>query len=194
MRTTPVVLFLASVVVVPVACLGRESTAGTKSMTTPTTANVVLKGPNGEARGEAVLTETHAGVLVSATLRDLPPGEHAFHFHERGECTAPFTSAGGHLNPAHTHHGYENPQGPHAGDLPNVWVADGGAAKVEFLAPGVSLGHGKRASLLDGDGTAIVVHAGPDDYKTDPAGNAGDRIACGVVAGAGAPPRQGAHR
>ena len=141
-----------------------------------------LSGAKGEAVGEAVLTETPHGVLVTATLHDLPPGEHGFHIHEHGQCVAPFTTAGGHFNPGHAHHGFEAGTGPHAGDLPNVIVPDSGSAKVEFMAFGVTLERNKPTSLLDGDGSALVVHAGPDDYQTDPAGNSGDRVACGVIA------------
>src|SRR5262245_43554431 len=142
---------------------------------------VALQSAKGEPVGEAVLTETPHGVLVTATLHDLPPGDHAFHIHEHGKCVAPFDSAGGHFNPKKMHHGFMNPQGAHAGDMPNVNVEDDGKTKVEVLAPGVTLAKGKPGSLVDGEGTSLVVHAAADDYSSDPSGNAGARIVCGVI-------------
>jgi Cu-Zn family superoxide dismutase len=147
-----------------------------------TTASVSIQDAKGAPVGEATLRETPHGVLVTATLHDLPAGEHAFHFHEHGQCVAPFDSAGGHFNPEKTHHGFLNPQGAHAGDMPNVIIPADGKAKVEVLAPGVTLAKGKPNSLVDDDGTSLVVHAGADDYTSDPAGNAGARLACGVIA------------
>jgi Cu-Zn family superoxide dismutase len=132
--------------------------------------------------GEAILRQTPNGVLITAHLRDLPPGEHGFHVHETGKCQPPFESAGGHFNPSTKAHGFENTKGAHAGDLPNLVVTPGSAeVKVELLAPQLSLEPGKPGSLVDGDGTALVVHAKADDYHTDPAGDSGARIACGVV-------------
>jgi len=147
----------------------------------PATARAELKNAKGESVGSAQLTETPAGVLLHATLSGLPPGAHAFHIHEVGRCEAPdFTSAGGHFNPGGQHHGFANPQGAHAGDLPNIFVPEGGKTEVEVLARGVTLGSGP-AGLLDANGSSLVIHASADDYKTDPAGNAGGRIACGVI-------------
>jgi Cu-Zn family superoxide dismutase len=147
----------------------------------PARVTATLQSGRGEPVGEAVLSETPHGVLITATLHDLPPGEHGFHIHEHGRCIAPFESAGGHFNPKHARHGFRNAKGAHAGDLPNVIVPEDGKAKVEIMAYGVTLAKGKPSSLLDQDGTALVIHAGPDDYRTDPAGNSGDRLACGVV-------------
>ena len=131
--------------------------------------------------GEALLRETPNGVLVKLDLRDLPPGEHAIHIHETGKCEPPFATAGGHFNPVHKHHGFAVPQGPHAGDLPNLYVPENGMVKAEFLARGATLMPGKPNSLAKKDGVALVIHAAGDDYASDPAGNSGDRIACGVV-------------
>jgi Cu-Zn family superoxide dismutase len=127
-----------------------------------------------------MLRETPGGVLISVDLRGVPPGVHAFHVHATGKCDPPgFQSAGGHFAPGGTHHGLAAQEMPHAGDLPNVHVPDSGSLSFEVLAP-VTLGPGDR-SLFDADGAAVVLHATADDYASDPAGNAGARIACGIV-------------
>jgi superoxide dismutase, Cu-Zn family len=143
-------------------------------------ASAVLKDAQGAEVGKATLTATPSGVLISLDLTALPAGDHAFHIHAVGKCEPPkFESAGPHFNPGTTKHGLMNPQGPHAGDMPNLHVPEGGKLKVEVLNPTVTLS--AESALLDEDGSAIVVHGGADDYQTDPAGNAGDRIACGVI-------------
>jgi superoxide dismutase, Cu-Zn family len=143
-------------------------------------ASAVLKDASGKEVGSATLTSTPSGTLLNLTLTATPPGVHALHIHAVGKCDPPdFKSAGPHFNPDQTKHGMMNAEGPHAGDLPNLHVPADGKLEVEFLDPGVSLS--QEAALLDADGSAIVIHAGADDYKTDPAGNAGDRIACGVI-------------
>lgn len=148
---------------------------------TPSGATAQLKDAKGQAVGSATLTETPRGVLVSVQLTKAPQGEHAFHIHMTGKCEPPaFESAGGHFNPASAEHGFLAPKGAHAGDLPNVHVPASGALTFEFLAAGVTLGSGAN-SLLDADGSALVMHAKPDDYKSQPSGAAGDRVACGVV-------------
>ena len=140
----------------------------------------VLKDAQGTEVGRATLTTTPSGVLISLDLTALPPGDHAFHIHAVGKCEPPkFESAGPHFNPDSTKHGLMNPEGPHAGDMPNLHVPQDGTLKVEVLNPTVTLS--AESALLDDDGSALVIHAGADDYLTDPAGNAGDRIACGVV-------------
>ncbi|MEK9662345.1 MAG: superoxide dismutase family protein [Alphaproteobacteria bacterium] len=146
-------------------------------------ATATLKSPQGDTVGTVVLSETPHGVLLAVKIADLPPGPHAFHIHAVGDCTAPdFKSAGGHYNPAKHQHGIENPNGKHAGDLPNIHVSANGMQELEVLAEAVTLTDGgARATLFDADGSAIVVHAGADDYASDPAGAAGARIACGVV-------------
>jgi Cu-Zn family superoxide dismutase len=144
------------------------------------TARAEVKNIDGKIVGEAMLEQKGADVRITATLTGLPAGTHAFHIHEVGKCEPPFESAGGHFNPTGKHHGKDNPQGPHAGDLPNLEVPANGVVKVETIARDVSLGAGK-SGLLDADGAALVVHQDADDYRSDPAGNAGKRIACGVI-------------
>ena len=127
--------------------------------------------------GTVVLREVPHGTLLHATLHNLPEGAHAFHVHAVGKCEAPFKSAGGHFNPDDKKHGLEAEDGMHAGDMPNIHVPASGSLEIEVLNTFLRL----DASLFDDDGAAIVIHEGPDDYRTDPAGAAGPRIACGVI-------------
>jgi Cu-Zn family superoxide dismutase len=129
--------------------------------------------------GAAQLNQLEQGVQIVVAVSGLPAGKHALHIHETGECEPPFESAGGHFNPTDAEHGWDNPQGRHAGDLPSIYVGEG-AVQVEFVTDQVMLEAGET-SLFDDDGSAIVIHEGQDDYRTDPAGDAGMRIACGVV-------------
>jgi len=146
-----------------------------------TMANAQLKDGSGKAIGDADLVQTQAGVLIRLRLKGLPVGEHAFHVHAVGKCEPPFTSAGGHFNPGGAKHGMAAADGPHAGDMPNLHVPASGALAVEVANPAISLVKGQPNSVFDADGSAVIIHAGADDYKTDPTGNAGDRIACGVI-------------
>ena len=140
-----------------------------------------LKDAQGKHVGTARLTSVKGGVRVHVEATGLSPGKHGIHIHAAGRCEAPdFKSAGGHFNPGERKHGLHNPEGAHAGDLPNLVVGKNGKGKADFVAKGASLSKG-TASLFGPDGTAIVIHAGADDEKTDPSGNSGDRIACGVV-------------
>ena len=145
------------------------------------TAKAAFRTADGKDAGSAELVQTTAGVLVKLSVKGLPPGEHAFHIHAVGKCEAPFTTAGGHFNPGGKKHGMMAADGPHAGDMPNLHIPADGALVVEVLNPAVTLEKGKPNSLFGPDGTALVVHAGKDDYKTDPTGDAGGRIACAVV-------------
>lgn len=149
----------------------------------PATAKATLVNNQGQKVGEATLTEqTPQGVKIVMTVENLPPGVHAFHIHEKATCAMPdFMGAGGHFNPFGKKHGFKNPAGPHAGDLPNITVGPDGKAKVETVAKLVTLKEGQKNSLFQPGGTSLVIHAGPDDYATDPAGNAGPRIACGPI-------------
>src|SRR5262245_19927973 len=143
-------------------------------------ATAVLNDAKSNEVGKAELTTTPSGVLIRLDLTALPAGEHAFHIHAVGKCEPPdFKSAGPHFNPDQTKHGYLSPEGPHSGDMPNLHVPADGKLQVEILEPNVTLSG--ESTLLDADGAALVIHAGADDYKTDPAGNSGDRIACGVI-------------
>ena len=144
-------------------------------------ATAQLKNAQGTMVGVAALSEDEGGVRFFADVRGLPPGQHGIHLHTAGKCEPPdFTSAGSHFNSAAKKHGLINPDGPHAGDLPNITVGADGTGQLNYLVRGVTLGSG-AASLFDAPGTAVVIHAGPDDYRTDPAGNSGARIACGVI-------------
>ena len=142
---------------------------------------VEMKDAQGQSIGTAVLTESMGMVHIQLDLKNLKPGQHALHVHMTPKCEGPaFTSAGGHFNPANKKHGLQNPDGPHAGDMDNFTVAADGTAKGMVMAHGITLGSQANSVFASG-GTALVVHAGPDDMKTDPAGAAGDRIACGVI-------------
>jgi len=144
-------------------------------------AEAALKDKDGKDVGRATIIETGEGVRIAVTGYRLPPGAHGLHIHAAGRCEPPqFASAGGHFNPAGKQHGTQNPAGPHAGDLPNLEVAASGEGGIDATTRLVTLGPGPT-SLLGPTGASLVVHAAADDYKTDPSGNSGDRIACGVI-------------
>ena len=153
----------------------------TTGRATPSTvlAAAPLAMADGRPAGRAELVASGDEIRLHLTAAGLPAGAHGAHLHTTGRCEAPgFTTAGGHLKPAGHQHGTDNPAGPHLGDLPNLIVKDDGTG--ELTVP-VSVARADfEARVFDADGTAIVIHAGPDDYKTDPSGNSGGRIACGV--------------
>jgi len=136
-----------------------------------------MHNTDGESVGTVALRQTPHGTLVDAELNGLPEGAHAFHIHDTGACEPDFAAAGGHFNPGGVGHGIEDADGAHAGDMPNIHVPASGALHVELLNARLAVDE----RLLDEDGAAVVIHEGPDDYETDPAGAAGQRIACGVI-------------
>ena len=143
--------------------------------------HVDLKDAKGNSVGMAMISPARGGgVSIDLDLKGLPPGEHALHFHAVPKCEAPFTSAGGHFNPAGKKHGMQNPEGAHAGDMNNFTVDAKGTAKTTIVNSKVTMGS-EPNSIYANSGTALMIHAGADDMKTDPAGNAGDRIACGAI-------------
>ncbi|MEG6507949.1 superoxide dismutase family protein [Methyloligella sp. 2.7D] len=142
-------------------------------------AEATLKDVDGNTVGEVDLEETPHGVLLDVELKGFPPGDHAFHIHAVGKCEPPFKSAGGHFNPTDVEHGYFSKTGPHAGDMPNIHVPASGKLDFEVFNPMVTF-NGDNA-LFDEDGAAIMIHDGEDDYESQPSGDAGSRIACGVI-------------
>lgn len=155
--------------------------ATAKKAQTARTVTVKLSDATGKSIGIARLSPAANGVKIALAVHSLAPGEHGIHVHENAKCEGPdFKSAGGHFNPDHKSHGKDNPQGPHAGDMPNFTVDAKGNSHATVVATGVTLDSGPHSVFTNG-GTALVIHEKADDMKSDPAGNAGNRIACGVI-------------
>jgi len=171
---TSKLLFAGALVALP-ALASADKVAEPKPVT------VKLADAKGKAIGTATLTAATGGVSIALDVHDLAPGDHAIHVHQTAKCDGPdFKSAGGHFNPENKKHGMDNKEGPHAGDMPNFTVDAKGVSKATVTASGITLGDDKH-SVFSGGGTALVIHAKADDMKSDPAGNAGDRVACGVI-------------
>jgi superoxide dismutase, Cu-Zn family len=171
---------IASIALALVACSSAQ-----RARDAVAAAKVVMYNTAGAPIGTALLTQDASGtVTVDIASITLPAGQHGIHFHDVGKCdgstTPAFSTAGGHYNPLAKEHGLQNPNGPHAGDNPNITVPASGIGAVSFSTNRVTLTQGPT-SLLDANGSALVIHAGPDDQLTNPAGNSGARIACGVV-------------
>lgn len=166
----------------PLLILCFATVAGTAQIAVKS-ARAEIKNAQGAKIGTAKITARKKGVKVVVTVSDLTPGEHGIHIHTVGKCEAPgFTSAGGHFNPTSAHHGIQNAQEPHphVGDLANLVVDQSGKAHATFMLEGATLGDGANSLFHEG-GTSLVIHAKADDLKSDPSGNSGDRIACGVI-------------
>ncbi|HEY0827875.1 MAG TPA: superoxide dismutase family protein [Bacilli bacterium] len=164
-------------------CGGIKETLGRVDSSGPVnTASVDLLNTKGEKIGTATLMQAAGGVKVAVKASGLTPGKHGIHFHEKGICDAPdFKSSGEHFNPKLKEHGLVNPQGPHAGDLPNLVVGKDGKVNTEMITSNVTLEMGKPNSLIKPGGVALVIHESEDDQLTNPAGNSGSRVACGVI-------------
>lgn len=173
-------LLIAATLLLP-ACFRANVSTNEAPPSDGTSARVTMRSAQGQPLGELSLVQTQNGVLVTGLLSNVPAGTHAFHVHTVGKCSPTFDAAGGHFNPASRQHGFRNPQGMHAGDLPNINVAADGTVRIEAFATAFNLGTGKNG-LFDADGSALMIHALADDYTTDPTGSAGARIACGEIA------------
>ncbi|MFD0697269.1 superoxide dismutase family protein [Paenibacillus sp. GCM10027628] len=177
------ILMSASLAVLMLSgCQSAQNVATANAEAPPQEINVPLIGTTGQTIGTAKLTAVQEGVRIEVQASGLKPGLHGLHVHEKAVCEAPtFESAGAHLNPTHKQHGFNNPKGYHAGDLPNMLVDEQGNGRFDAISKSVVLLPDKPNSLLKPGGTSIVIHEQVDDYKTDPSGNSGKRIACGAV-------------
>ena len=165
------------------ALFALATAAGAMSHGDMKQASATMMDADGNELGTVSFAENGNGVLIRADLSGLPPGERAFHLHETGSCEDGFAAAGGHYNPAGNEHGTLNPNGAHAGDLPNIWIAESGKAVHHVITTDVTLAEGEDNTLMDGDGSAVIIHENPDSYEAE--AGAGGRIACGVIEASG---------
>jgi Cu-Zn family superoxide dismutase len=173
-----ILLYIAYVLVAAVPVFAQPAHSGSPTQT----ARATFVNQQGQQVGTATVAQTPNGVLINAEIAGLPPGEHGFHIHETGRCdpTTGFESAGGHYAPGGHKHGYLVEGGPHAGDMPNQFVVQDGRLRAQVFNTNITLDSGP-ATLFDDDGSAIIVHANADDYRSQPSGDAGGRIACAVI-------------
>lgn len=169
-------ILAAGAAVLALSACNRDELATGTPVVGGASATAMMRNAAGADAGRATVTEVAGGLRFTVDVKGLPPGTLGAHVHTVGRCDGPtFESAGPHWNPTSMKHGTMNPQGPHQGDLPNMQVDSGGRGTIGATIPGATL-----ASLMDSDGAAVVIHAGPDDLRTDPSGNSGGRIACGI--------------
>lgn len=169
------IMYLAAIPLVLGGCMTGSGEEPANNATGA--ARAVLASADGAPRGTATIGREAGGLTLHVEAEGLPAGEHGIHIHSVGRCDAPdFASAGAHWNPSARQHGRDNPQGVHHGDLPNISIGADGRGTLNASVPGA-----RFEELFDSDGAALVIHAGPDDYRTDPSGNSGGRIACGVI-------------
>jgi Cu-Zn family superoxide dismutase len=174
--------YIVSVFIAGAMALSGSAVHAKEQTVNPSPVKISMINKDGHSAGYATLKETPLGVGVHLHVTGLKPGVHGIHFHETGVCTPPdFKSTGGHINPEHKEHGFLNPNGPHAGDLKNVTANNKGEINTVFSTQRVTLKKGMKNSLIDQDGSALVIHEGPDDQKSNPAGNSGGRVLCGVI-------------
>jgi Cu-Zn family superoxide dismutase len=173
MKLALILVVMLTLLAMPVGIIAQDNVVARASAT--------LFDKGGHEVGYAHFTQGQDGVVhIDAHVNGLSPGEHGIHIHSVGSCSPSFAAAGDHYNPGGKHHGLKNPEGPHAGDLPNLVVGSDRSGRYNVTTDRVTLTPGP-ATLFDSDGSALVIHANPDDQVTDPAGNSGDRIACGVI-------------
>lgn len=174
-RTAAIVIGLAGLIAFALATIAAASDDGAEH------ASAIIRDASGNVVGEAHLTEDATGIVhVNVHVKGLSAGEHGIHIHAVGACAPTFAAAGGHHNPLGHQHGLDNPNGPHAGDMPALTVNSAGVGHLDARTDRATISAGP-VSIFDADGSAVVIHANPDDQITDPTGNSGARIACGVI-------------